>query len=489
MAKNFVVAVELGSSRISGVAGKKNADGSISVLALAEEDSSSFIKKGYVYNLDKTSQAVARVVGSLSNQLKTQIRKVYVGVGGQSLRGISNTLVQDFSTETKVTQNMLFDLMDANRALNYPEREILDVAPQEYRVDSLYQTDPVGIECQRLEGSFLNVTYRKAFLRSLNNCFASADVRIEDIVPSPIALADVVLTDTERRSGCVLVDLGADTTTVAVYYKNILRHLAVIPIGSRNITNDLTSLEMDENQAEAMKRKYGVAYTENTDIDLDLRYSIDAERSVDSSLFIEVVEARLQEIIENVKSQIPQAFEHKLMSGYVLTGGGSCMRRIEAAFVKLTGTNKIRTAKSPTSAILTKIEKANISDGLHNTILGILAKGNENCAGDEFQQGELFPTQQLDKPKAEPQTDAAADETPSAPLATSTDSATNNQQPITNNQQPIEIPEPSMDEATFDDDNNADSDDDDNKELRNKTKKKSGFSNFVSFIKKMIEEE
>ena len=481
MAKNFVVAVELGSSKITGIAGKKNADGSINVLALAQEDSSSFINKGYVYNIDKTAQAISSVVSSLSNQLKAQIRKVYVGVGGQSLRGIGNTLIHDFRTETKVTQNMLFDLMDANRTTHYPEREILEVAVQEYKVDNLYQREPVGIECLRLVGSYLNITYRQSLLRSLSNCFAAADVLIEDIIPAPVALADVVLTETERRSGCVLVDLGADTTTVAVYYKNILRHLVVIPIGSHNITKDLTSLQMDESQAEAMKLKYGVAYTENSNIDLTLKYPIDAERTVDSSLFIEIIEARLQEIIENVKSQIPQEYEHKLMGGYILTGGGSCMKRIEAAFVKLTNTNKIRIAKSPAATVLSRAEKINLSDGLHNTILGLLAKGRDNCAGDEFQDGELFPTQQP----------TAATETTEQTIGSN--STLTSQMNAAGKQ--AETAEPGVKptapvETVFPEPSEIPEEADDEETVNTKGKKKSGgLSNFISFIKKMIEEE
>ena len=112
---------------------------------------------------------------------------------------------------------------------------------------------------------------------------------------APLALADSILTDNEKRGGCVLVDLGAETTTVSVYYKSILRHLAVLPLGGANITKDIASLQMEEKDAEAMKIKYGSAYTENNDIDNTLKYSIDAERTVDSRKFIEIVEARVEE--------------------------------------------------------------------------------------------------------------------------------------------------------------------------------------------------
>lgn len=390
MAKDFVVAIELGSSKMTGIAGKKNADGSINVLAMVQEDSSAFIRKGYVYNIDKTATAISNIVTELSNQLKTQIKKVYVGIGGQSVRSYVNEIKREFPIETKITQNMVYDLMDANRATRYPEQEIIDVVIQEYKVNNQLQIDPAGIECTKFEGKFLNIIYRQSFYKSLLNCFASAGVRIEEPIPAPLALAEAVLTEAERRSGCVLVDLGADTTTVVVYYKNILRHVAVIPIGSHNITKDIASLQLDEEEAEAIKLKYAVAYTDNSDIDLDLDYPIGPDRSVESKKFIEIVESRLEEIVENVKSQIPQEYEGKLMAGYILTGGGSNMRKIDVAFSRLAHTNKIRIAKNIFGQIFSKLDLEKANNGTLNVALGLMLKGNENCAGDEIIIGDLF---------------------------------------------------------------------------------------------------
>jgi len=87
-AKEFIVAIELGSSKMTGIAGQKNLDGSINVLAVVKENSSSFIRKGVVYNIDKTAQCLTSIVKKLENQLKTEVTQVYVGVGGQSIRGV-----------------------------------------------------------------------------------------------------------------------------------------------------------------------------------------------------------------------------------------------------------------------------------------------------------------------------------------------------------------------------------------------------------------
>lgn len=383
-AKEFIVAIELGSSKMTGIAGKKNLDGSISVLAVVTEESSTFIRKGVVYNIDKTAQCIANIVKKLTTNLKTEIRHVYVGVGGQSVRSVKNNIVKNLPEDTVVTQEMVNELMDGNRNMSYQDQEIIDAATQEYKVDNQYQMDPVGIQCTRLEGNFLNILWRRLFYRNLNKCFDQAGVAIADMYLAPLALADSILTDAEKRSGCVLVDLGADTTTVSVYFKNVLRHLAVIPLGGNNITKDIASLQMEENHAEDMKLKYASAFTDNSDIDSSLKLSIDSDRSVESRKFVEIVEGRMQEIVENVWYQVPSEYADRLLGGIILTGGGSNMRNIETAFRNHTHIEKIRVAKFVTQAITAKDPLITAKDGTMNTVLGILAKGNMNCAGDEI---------------------------------------------------------------------------------------------------------
>ena len=396
MPKDFIVAIELGSSKMTGIAGKKNLDGSIQVLACVKEDSSSFIRKGVVYNIDKTAQSLTNIVNRLQKQLKTAITQVYVGVAGQSIRSIHNVIAKDLPAETVVTQDMVIELMDSNRNVNYTDQEILDAAVQEYKVDAQYQLDPVGIACEHIEGNFLNILQRKTFYKNLNKCFENADINVAEMYLAPLALADSVLTEAERRSGCALVDLGADTTTVSVYSKNILRHLAVIPLGFSNIVKDIASLQMEERTAESMLHKYGSAYTENNDIDNNLKYSIDQDRQVEMRKFVEIVEGRLEEIIANVWCQVPEEYCDKLLGGIILTGGGSNMKNIEKAFQNYTRIDKIRIAKFVTQTITSQIPEVTARDGRMNTVLGLLAKGDINCAGGDYDpNGDLFAQQKV----------------------------------------------------------------------------------------------
>ena len=398
MAKEFIVAIELGSSKIAGVAGKKNIDGSISVLASVREEASSFIRRGVVYNIDKTAQCISNIVKKLSGTLKTEIARVYVGVGGQSIHSVKNTIIKELPADTIVTQEMVDELIDTNRNMTYPDQELIYAATQEYKIDGQEETDPVGIQCRTLEGNFLNILWRKTFYRNLNKCFEQAGVAIAEMYLAPLVLADSVLTDTEKRSGCVLVDLGADTTTVSVYYKNIMRHLVVIPLGGNNITKDIASLRMEEADAEKIKIEYGSAYTDNNDIDSSLKITIDEDRSIDSRSFTEIVEGRMQEIVENVRYQITGRLSDRLLGGIILTGGGSNMKAIETSFRKYMGIDKIRIAKTVTHTISSRDPFIMAHNGMMCTVLGLLARGDMNCAGQQVNTSAgLFDT---DKPTA-----------------------------------------------------------------------------------------
>lgn len=388
MAKEFIIAIELGSSKMTGIAGKKNLDGSITILAVAKEDSTSCIRKGVVYNLEKTTTALTNLVKKLKNMLKTEIAKVYVGVGGQSLRSIKNTIVREMPDSTIISQGIVDSILDTNRAMTYPEQETLDAAVQEYKVDSQYQIDPVGIQCRRLEGNFLNILWRAQFYRNLKKCLDNAGINVAEMYLAPLVLADNVLTDAERRAGCVLVDLGADTTTVAVYCRNILRHIAVIPLGADNITKDITSLQVEEKTAEQLKVKYGSAFTENPEDD-NVKIRLDADRSIDSSKLQEIVEARAEEIIANVWYQVPAEYNDKLLGGIILTGGGSNLKNMEQAFRRFTHIDKVRTAKFVNLNINTSAPDIVAHDGTMNSLLSILAKGDENCAGNDI-NNDLF---------------------------------------------------------------------------------------------------
>ncbi len=418
MAKEFIVAIELGSSKITGIAGKKNLDGSISVLAIAQDSSEAYIRRGAIYNLNKTMTALINIKQRLETQLQTKIRKVYVGIGGQSILGVRNVIVRELEKDTVVTQTMVNELMDANRGMSYADKEILEAVTLEYKVDTQLQTDPVGIPCSRLEGNFLNILWRESFYKNLVTCFADAKISIADMLISPLTLADSVLLEADRRAGCLLVDLGAETTTVSVYYKNILRNLAVLPVGGANITSDIAALQIERDEAERMKLKYGSAYTDNADIDVDKKYPLADGREIDSVTFIKYVEGRVLEIVENVWAQVPAEYHKKLIGGIIITGGCANIKNIDKVFRATTDINKIRFAKMVNQTVDATQPEVNSQDGRLCTALSLIAKGDMNCAGEPLlPPGQLFdPDGKTPEPETEPEPEIEQDDTPEPDL-------------------------------------------------------------------------
>lgn len=378
---DFIVAIELGSSKISGIAGKKLPDGSIQILATASENASGCIRKGVIYNLDKTTQSLTSIIKKLESTLKASIGKVYIGVDGQSLRTIRNTEVRHMEEETKISQELIDSLKDSNRNVPIVGHQILGVVPQEYKVGNDLIVDPVGVQTDHIEARFLNIIARNNVKDNVTKCCNSAPFEIaedaEDLI-APLALADAVLNSSEKRSGCVLVDFGADTTTVSVYKNNILRHLAVIPLGGNNITRDICSQQIEEEDAEALKIRFAQAYIEpKENEDENKSYRLENGTSINAILLEDIVEARLNEILDNVANQIVlSGYDNKLLAGAIITGGGINLKNMEEAFTKRTKIEKLRVAKD-THIVLKGMEVK--KDGTNNTLIALLAAGKENC--------------------------------------------------------------------------------------------------------------
>lgn len=382
---DFIVAIELGSSKITGIAGRKKSDGSIYVLACTSEDSSSFIRKGVIYNLNKTAQSLTSIINTLEGKLGATIAKVYVGVGGQSLRTVKNTVVRRLEGENEITEQLVAEINDENTAVPLIDLEILDVAPQEYRIGNNFQIDPVGVLSNHIEGRFLNIIARDSVKKNLERCFAQANIEVADYFISPLIAADVVLSDAEKRSGCALVDLGADTTTVSVYKNNILRHLTVLPIGSNSITRDICNLQIEESEAERLKQKYGSAIND-PEIEGEEPKTIDLndKRVIEEKTLNDIIEARAEEIIANVWNQIQMTgYDAQLLAGIILTGGGGNLRNIEDAIRKKTKIEKVKTVRSVLQGVKGCEPDMIKNDGTFNVILGLLFAGEENCCKPE----------------------------------------------------------------------------------------------------------
>lgn len=382
MEEKVIVAIELGSSKISGVAGQIMNDGSLKVLAYAGVPSSSCIRHGAVYNLDKTANAIAEVVERLNTILSTNIEKVYVGYNAKGLKSIISKVEHQFDEETVVSQEVLDDMFQQCSEIEYEGYVNLFQESQEYVVDNKRgtETDPMGVACRSLGGSYLNILLRKQVADYIAQCFMMAQVEIVDGYVAPMVQADAILTDDDRQQGCVLVDYGADTTTVSVYKNGMLRYLRVIPLGSALITRDLSSvLKIEPEQAEQLKCTYGLCNLIGSQDDSET--IMIGDRKVLLKEIGDIIEARNEEIIRNVCAQIKASgYGEVLYAGIVLTGGGSQLRQLDQVFMKLMPSmRKPRVITEPACGV-TWIEPSwKRGDGSQLALLSVLTKGDENC--------------------------------------------------------------------------------------------------------------
>lgn len=396
---NFIVAIEIGSSKVTAIAGKKEPDGGIKVLALAQEPSTTFIRKGRINNINKMSQCILNIKERLEKKLQKNICRVYVGIGGMGMHTVANTIVRNLGSKMEVTQEMIDSISDENRTSATPDRDILEAIPQEFKLGTQLQNEPVGMLTESIEGRYLNIVANSSVKEEIRNCFHSANVAIADLPITVQALADTMLTESERRSGCVFIDMGAETTSVAVYKNNLLRHLATIPLGGANINRDIMSLQIEDDEAEKLKLMYGTAIADNEDETQAAAIQLNDGRSVKFEEFCGLVEAREEEIVMNINNQITLSkyTKESLIGGLIVTGGASNMRNIKKLFETVTGFDKIRFVRNINLQVRPPKDVPDFNrDGSFFAAIALIDKGTENCCGGDLgtAQPQIFPTEE-----------------------------------------------------------------------------------------------
>ena len=416
----FIIAIEIGSSNVTGVAAKKLPDGTISVQAVHREPSSSFVRRGMIYNMTRSVQTINSIKERLEERIKRNITQVYVGFGGQSIYSVFNKVNRAFGSETQVTKQVLEELWNENLRMDIGTKTILDTVPQEFLAGKEHTLLPEGNIADRIEGRYLNIVARSSLRTNVENCFNEAGIPVAGYKLTAVSEANSILTDSEKRSGSVLVDFGADTTTVVVFKDNLLRFISVIPLGSDNITKDLVSLQLEKEEAESLKINQGSAELDITTQE-EANYIIKKlpnGNDLTRKKFGETIEARTKEILINVKQQIEDSGLDmgSLIGGAVLTGGGSNLKNLATVFAHETGIVQVRVAKEVPNV---QFAKDQIFKDRLLGVLSILNEGTQNCCGVERKKdldGRLFGTDEQPKPeeKAEtqPEPEPAGEEKP-----------------------------------------------------------------------------
>jgi len=342
--EKIVVGLDIGTTKICAIVGRKNEFGKLEVLGMGKAESEGVIK-GIVTNIDKTVFAIEKAIKEASDMSGIDIRIVNVGIAGQHIKSsIHHGSITRNSKEDEVSIEDVNRLTeDMYRIVIPPGSEIIHVMPQDYIVD--YEEgikDPVGMSGVKLEADFHIITAQTSAINNINKCVRRGDLEIEDLILEPLASSLAVLSEEEKEAGVCLIDIGGGTTDIAIFYDNIIRHTAVIPFGGNILTTDIQhGLMVMQKQAEQLKTRFGKAIAEeaspNEIVSIPgIRNRTAKEISVKN--LSNIIQARMEEIIEMAHTEIiSSGFENRLAGGIVITGGGSQLSCLKQLVEYMTG--------------------------------------------------------------------------------------------------------------------------------------------------------
>lgn len=340
----IVVGLDIGTTKIAVIVGRKNEFGKIEILGMGRADSVG-VARGVVLNIDQTVQSIKTAVAEAEAKSGVNIKVVNVGIAGQHIKSHQHRGIKTRQNlEEEITQKDVDALIDdMYKLVMMPGEEIIHVLPQEYIIDAEQGIkNPIGMSGVRLEANFHIITGQMAAIKNIYKCVSKAGLEVANLTLEPLASSDAVLSDEEKEAGVVLVDIGGGTTDVAIFQDGIIRHTAVIPFGGNVITDDIKEgCSIIKNQAELLKIKFGSALaSENMENEIvsipGLRGRAHKEISVKN--LSHIIQARMEEIIEHVYYEIKNSgFEKKLIAGIVVTGGGAQLKHIMQLVEYITG--------------------------------------------------------------------------------------------------------------------------------------------------------
>jgi cell division protein FtsA len=331
--EKIITSLDIGSSSVRVLVAKRNSKENIIEVVLKAEEKSDGIRRGTVVNKEKISEVLKNLFSKVCQDLNKQIDSAYVNLGGSHIFSTySRGLVSVSRADRKISQGDIQRVLLAARTISLPSnKEIFDVVPKEFIIDGVGGIkEPLGLEGVRLEAEVLALGGFSPYLKSTRQAILNSDLEILDLVLSPIAAARAILSEKQKELGVALVDIGAGVTNLIVFEEGSLTHLAVLPMGSGNITTDIAiGLKTAIDTAENIKIQHGSCVFKGRDI----KRKIDVEGEeplVFSQRFLtKIITDRVSEIFEQINEELKKISREKLLpGGVVLIGGGAKLPKI-----------------------------------------------------------------------------------------------------------------------------------------------------------------
>jgi cell division protein FtsA len=344
MDSEIIVGLDIGTTKIVAMVGRRNEHGKIEILGYGKSTSVG-VKRGVVSNIERTVQSIRAAVEEAENKSGVEIKFVNVGIAGQHIKSIQHHgVIMRSNYEQEITQTDIDALtQDMFKLVMLPGEEIIHALPQEYIIDNEKGIkDPIGMCGIRMEANFHIITGQIAAAKNIYKCVNRATLEATDLILEPLASAEAVLSKEEKEAGVALVDIGGGTTDIAIFQEGIIRHTAVIALGGDIITEDIKEgCSIIKDQAEMLKIRFGSALSseskENEIVSIPgLRGREPKEISLKN--LANIIQARMEDIIEHIYYEIKNSgYEKRLIAGIVVTGGGAKLKHVAQLIEYMTG--------------------------------------------------------------------------------------------------------------------------------------------------------
>jgi len=327
---NYRLGLDIGSHSTRAAVVQLGRDGSFTLIALLKTPSAG-IRRGSIDNPSQFTQSLSPIISQAKNISRSIIKKITVGIGGADLKvQYSKGVVAVSRADDEIYQDDIGRVLQSARALNMPpNRMVIDTVVKEFVVDGITGIhDPLGMIGKRLEVNMLLIDAFSPSVKSIERCIETLGASVEQAIVAPVAAASAVLSESQKELGVMLIDLGFGSTKITIYEENRLSHVAIIPVGCSNITNDLAiGLRIPIEIAETIKLSYGSALAK----EVSARDAIELSKidprvkgTVTKKFIAEIMEDRLAEIFELVNNEVKRIGKaSQLPAGAVLIGGGA----------------------------------------------------------------------------------------------------------------------------------------------------------------------
>ncbi len=371
---NFSVVIDVGTFWLTALAGTKNESGNIEILAQARVPSKG-IKRGLILNIDEAASSVSEVLENIRSQIDEKITKVDIAFAGQLMKIFEYRVSVPASGEEIITRADVDELYAKAKNINISEEyTILHIVAQEFIIDDVpAELNPVGSIGNKVEAVFRIIAVPKVYLTNFRRIFNNIDIELGEVILSPLATAEAALTGDEKEIGAVLLDIGAGTTKLAVYYKGVMVYTAVIPFGGEVVTRDIKEgCSILPKWAEQLKVQYGQALGDFADerkvVTIPGHSGWEPKEITFKSLAF-IIQARMEELIDSAFLQVERldGFDN-LDFGIVVSGGTSALKNLVSLI-------EFRTGKKARLAFpVFKAETGNgeVPDSGYLTALGLL---------------------------------------------------------------------------------------------------------------------